>query len=395
MTYRNFEAATWGVCAEVSICQNQSNCTALPHESWRIECFIRTIKLKRRLRWPGITSHSMRSRASFAIGWTDLNGPLRTARVHDWIKMDLFIYVYCLTESEGGRGFRYPRYVLRYEQQKGLREWSQLIFTENWIIDLKTWRGTNEQIRTRIGIIWQTDKPNPWCCQVKQNNTRSLHEVERWQRPKIGWAGHFKWSNNIFALACNLNILGFVCNQSNVLPCILVTNRKFVSCERCLSLAMKQGFSFACILDTHTSFILTWHGVLARGITPFDRKRLFIVRRVTRSRSINIVVRVQLFAFQTIHFSWYRRLRLSVVGQLWCIILTGQESWQDRLFWYVAWLLGDARQGAQLRNAVSLNRALSSLRNSGGLAQSPPDFSNYTLSTATIELFVSSPFRSW
>jgi hypothetical protein len=34
-------------------------------ESWMIESFIRVVKLKRQLRWPGITSHSMRSRATF------------------------------------------------------------------------------------------------------------------------------------------------------------------------------------------------------------------------------------------------------------------------------------------------------------------------------------------
>jgi hypothetical protein len=77
-------------------------------EFWNIENFIRIIKLKRWLEWPGMTSHSMRSRASFTIGWTDLNGSLRTGESRLLNKDDLFIYVYWVTESAWGRRLSFP-----------------------------------------------------------------------------------------------------------------------------------------------------------------------------------------------------------------------------------------------------------------------------------------------
>jgi hypothetical protein len=69
------------------------------------------MKLKRRLRWPGMTSHSMRSRASFAIRWTDLDGSLRTGD-SAWLNKDGSVYL-CLLSNEirGGAGdFLYPLY---------------------------------------------------------------------------------------------------------------------------------------------------------------------------------------------------------------------------------------------------------------------------------------------
>jgi hypothetical protein len=93
---------------------------------------------------------------------------------------------------------------------------------------------------------------------VKGNNRGSLNEIDRWHRPKFVLAGHFKWSNNTFALACNLNTLRFVCNQSGVLPYILVTNRTFDSCKQCLFLAMKKGFS---VVSSH-AYMLPLYWVL-------------------------------------------------------------------------------------------------------------------------------------
>jgi hypothetical protein len=70
-------------------------------ESWRIESFIRMIKLNRRLRWPGMTSHSMRSRASFIIGWTDLDGSLRTGE-GTLLKKEGSICLCLLSDGIGG-----------------------------------------------------------------------------------------------------------------------------------------------------------------------------------------------------------------------------------------------------------------------------------------------------
>jgi hypothetical protein len=80
-------------------------------EYWRIEDFIRMMKLKRRLRWPGMTSHSMRSRASSAIRWTELDGSLRTGE-STLLNKGGSVYL-CLLSNEIGTGagdFLYPLY---------------------------------------------------------------------------------------------------------------------------------------------------------------------------------------------------------------------------------------------------------------------------------------------
>jgi hypothetical protein len=69
-------------------------------ESWRIESFIRMMKMKRRLRWPGTTSRSIRSRASFIIGWTDLDGSLRTAE-STFLNKDGSVYLCLLSDGIG------------------------------------------------------------------------------------------------------------------------------------------------------------------------------------------------------------------------------------------------------------------------------------------------------
>jgi hypothetical protein len=80
-------------------------------KSWRIESFIRMMKLKRWLRWSEMTSHSMRSRASFTIGWTDLDGSLRTGE-STLLNKDGSVYLGLLSDGigEGVGGFLYPLY---------------------------------------------------------------------------------------------------------------------------------------------------------------------------------------------------------------------------------------------------------------------------------------------
>jgi hypothetical protein len=70
-------------------------------ESWRIESFIRIMKLKRRLRWPGMTSHLMKSRASFIIGWTDLDRLLRKGK-GTLLNKDGSVYLCLLSDRIGG-----------------------------------------------------------------------------------------------------------------------------------------------------------------------------------------------------------------------------------------------------------------------------------------------------
>jgi hypothetical protein len=59
------------------------------------------MKLKRRLRWPGMTSHSMRSRASFTIEWTNWDGSLRTGE-STLLNKDGSAYLCLLSGGIGG-----------------------------------------------------------------------------------------------------------------------------------------------------------------------------------------------------------------------------------------------------------------------------------------------------
>jgi hypothetical protein len=68
------------------------------------------MKLKGRLRWPGMSSHSMRSRASFTIGRTNLDGSLRTGE-STLLNKDGSCDLCLLNDGIGGAGnFLYPLY---------------------------------------------------------------------------------------------------------------------------------------------------------------------------------------------------------------------------------------------------------------------------------------------
>jgi hypothetical protein len=91
-------------------------------ESWRIENSIRMMKLKRRLRWLGMISHSMRSMASFTIGWTDLDGSLRTGE-STLLNKDGSVYLCLLSDGIGaGAGDFLPPVYLVSDRSKYNKE---------------------------------------------------------------------------------------------------------------------------------------------------------------------------------------------------------------------------------------------------------------------------------
>jgi hypothetical protein len=119
-------------------------------ESWRIESFIHMMKLKRRLRRPGMTSHSMRSRASFTIGWIDWDRPLSIGK-SALLNKDGSVYFCLLSDGIGGPGTFFIPYM---ESTKILSEISGPQDSEH--INLKPfnrdWTIRNEWWRSKGGV---------------------------------------------------------------------------------------------------------------------------------------------------------------------------------------------------------------------------------------------------